>query len=325
MSQPLPARGATDWYAWAQEIHGRAAGMTGEEIAADPAVRAAFAPLAASAATAANTQRLLSKLRRGVEDAAYLYLGDSTGNETIEHVYLEAQALGQRFPAYTVLYHLIDPDTGAYGSPVTVQTGTGPQTLRVYNASVSGSQPAWVLGSRWTGAVTAAGQADVVFVSHGHNMNYGAAWSENFRQQFWNNLLLLTEEVAWRLPRAGIVLMSQNPTTVAGRETWQALKAGEIQMLAARRGYGFIDVHEAFQATGNPAAHLTGDGVHPTTSADAPAPDGSRLWADTILAALDYTPLATPGVSRDPLFLTTARQLAPNREFADWTGTAPTW
>jgi hypothetical protein len=44
MTQPLPARGATDWYAWAQDVHERAGGggLTAEQIAADPTVRAAF-------------------------------------------------------------------------------------------------------------------------------------------------------------------------------------------------------------------------------------------------------------------------------------------
>jgi hypothetical protein len=44
MTQPLPARGATDWYAWAQDVHERAGGggLTAEQIVADPTVRAAY-------------------------------------------------------------------------------------------------------------------------------------------------------------------------------------------------------------------------------------------------------------------------------------------
>ena len=281
-----------------------------------------IAPLSA---TAANTARLLAKLTRGVEDACYLYVSDSTGNELAEHIYLELVALAARFPAYTVLYYLWNDTTKAYDTAVVVQTGTGSKTLRLYNLAISGSQPAHFLDStRWSPGIAAlAFVPDAIFISHGHNM--GSVDTENAQQGCRNNLLQFTEEVSAQYPNAGMVLMSQNPTYLTGRESWQAIKARIWQDVAAQRGYGFIDVHQAFQDTGNPAAYVKADQIHPTVASDAPAPNGSRLWADTFIAALRYDPRSAAIASRPSAFVEPARNLITNGDFTTWSdaGAAP--
>lgn len=65
-----------------------------------------------------------------------LYISDSTGNEDTEHVFLEFAALAAKFPAVTLLYRLVDPGTGVYGTATTIQTGTG--TCTIYNCALSG-------------------------------------------------------------------------------------------------------------------------------------------------------------------------------------------
>lgn len=286
------------------------------------ALSASYASRYASAATKAATAPLLSKLKRGVADATILYIGDSTGNETIEHIYLEMVDLGARFPAYTVLYYLWNDGSSAYDSAVTIQTGTGSQTLRVYNCSVAGSRPEYVLGARWSTAIAAVSNPDCIFISHSHNTGDPATNANGGQPQRWI-WLSVTEELAVQHPGAGMVLMSQNPTFVSGRETWQAKKAQVLQDLAAQRGYGFIDVHQAFVDTGAPASYVKTDLIHPTTSADTSSPNGSRLWADVVGACLQYSADAAGLPRQRSSLLDAAKSLVPNVDFATWSGTLP--
>ncbi|MBY4212922.1 putative Ig domain-containing protein [Rhodococcus fascians] len=271
------------------------------------------------AATAANTARLLSKLTRNVEDACYLYVSDSTGNELTEHVYLELMALAARFPAYTVQYYLWNDTTKAYDSAVVVQTGTGSKVLRLYNLAIPGSQPAHFLDTtRWgPGVASLPNIPDVIFISHGHNM--GSVDTENSQQGCRNTLLQFTEEVSAHYPNAGMVLMSQNPTYILGRETWQAIKARIWQDVAAQRGYGFIDVHEAFRATGNAVDYVDIDNIHPTKAAPY---NGSLLWANTVIQALNYDPRSTASAGRPSAFVEPARNLITNGDFSTWSNSS---
>lgn len=271
--------------------------------------------------TAANAARLVAKLNRGIDNCTILYCGDSTGNEAIEHIYLEAQALAARFPKYTVVYRLWNDTSRTYDPAVTVQTGQGatPPVLTYWNVSVSGFATFHFLGDRFTQAFeTLVDSPDLIFISHSHNML--DVTTANLRAAFRPNVLCLTEELTQIFPDAGLVLMSQNPSFTAGRETWQNIKATELQGLAARRGYGFIDVHQAFTDTGNPRDYVKVDNIHPTTSADAPAPNGSALWAAVVDAALHPQGQAMPSpTQRSSYFTDTARSLIPNTEFATWT------
>ena len=266
----------------------------------------------------ANATRMLSKLNRGTDNVDILYIGDSTGNEPAEHIYLEAQALGVQFPNYTVNYRLWNDTNRTYDAAVVIQTGTGSPVLTVWNCSVSGYASFHFIGERFTQAfeVLLNTPPDLIMVSHSHNML--DVTTPNTRASFRPNMMVLTEELTQLYPDAGMILMSQNPSFTAGRETWQSIKATELQALAARRGYGFIDVHQAFVDAGA-LVHTKVDGIHPTTSVDAPAPNGSQLWADTVMRALQYhgpTPVPTQSTS---YFLQASKSLISNTEFATWT------
>lgn len=272
------------------------------------------------AAAAANASRMLNKLNRANDPVNVLYVGDSTGNEPTEHIYLEAAALAAQFPKYTVVYRLWNDTTRTYDPAVTIQTGMGatPPVLTYWNCSVPGFATFHFIGERFSQAYESLVDApDVIFISHSHNML--DVTTPNLRASFRPNVLILTEELSQIFPDAGMILMSQNPTYVAGRETWQSIKATELQNLAARHGYGFIDVHQAFMDTGHPQDFVKSDNIHPTTSADAPAPNGSKLWADTVMNALQYNG-AVPSPSQRPSYFTEdSRSLIPNTEFATWT------
>jgi len=281
--------------------------------------------LQAQAGVAANASRTMNKLHRGIDSVSALYVGDSTGNEPIEHIYLEAKALGLQFPRYTVNYRLWNDTSRTYDAAVVVQTGTGttPPVLTIWNCSVSGFATFHFIGDRFTQAFeTLPEPPDLILISHSHNMLDVS--TANLRAAFRPNMLALTEELTQIYPDAGLILMSQNPTYVTGRETWQSIKATELQGLAARRGYGFIDVHQALQDTGHPRDYVKSDNVHPTTSADAPAqPNGSKLWADTVIGALNYQGALSSPTQRTSYFADTARALIPNSEFATWTDGSP--
>jgi hypothetical protein len=67
---------------------------------------------------------LLTKLGIGRESAALQVLGDSTGNEPTEWVYLLAQWLGTQYPRYAVRHRLWNDSTQTYDAPTVVSAGT---------------------------------------------------------------------------------------------------------------------------------------------------------------------------------------------------------
>lgn len=287
------------------------------------ALKATYASKYASVGTKAATAPLLSKLNRGVQDCTLLYIGDSTGNGMDEHVYMEMVDLAARFPAYTVTIAFWDEVGGvSYQAPITIQTGTGGRTLAVWNAAAAGKAPAYLKGSRWGAAVVAIGSPDLICISHGHNMGDPTPTTNGGVPVRWD-YLGLTEEIALQHPGAGVLLMSQNPTFLTGRETWQAQKAQILLEIAAQKGYGFIDVHQAFIDTGAPASYVKTDLIHPTTASDAPAPNGSRLWAETIGAAFVYDSNAAVMHRAKSSLTEAAASIVPNANFADWPSTLP--
>jgi hypothetical protein len=269
----------------------------------------------ANAATAANTRLVMSKLRRGMADVSILNISDSTGNETTEWFYKLAQFLATKFPAYTVQFSFWDETGGvAYQTATTIQTGTGAKTLRFWDAAKTGEIPGYVLGTRWAAAVTATAP-DLVFVNHGHNMSdpTSVTWSEFVGR---NTMFSLTEELTATFPRAGLVLIAQNPSKVAGRETWQAIKASAWEEAASLRGYGFIDVHQSFIDYGAWQTALMADDTHPNAT-------GSQIWADVVIAAFqDERKAVVPSVMIPPL-LTTAKNYLDNGDFSAWASTDP--
>ena len=273
---------------------------------------------------AANASRALNKLNRGIDPVGILYVGDSTGNEPIEHIYLEVQGLATRFPKYKVVYRMWNDTARNYDAAVVVQAGKGatPPVLTVWNCSVSGFATFHFIGDRFPQAFDSITEApDLIMISHSHNMLDVS--TANTRASFRANMLLLTEELGQLFPDAGTVLMSQNPTYILGRETWQNIKATELQSIATRHGYGFIDIHQVFQDTGNPADYVKVDNIHPTTVADYPEPNGSRLWADAVLRAFNYQGAIPSPAQKSSYFSEAARNLIPNGEFALWTDGSP--
>jgi len=295
-------------------------GANGPALPADQmaALTNSFAGKAGPAATVANTQRLLTKLYRGVEDASVLHIGTSLGNEDIEYVRLTWNAFASRFPAYTFVYHVWDATSEAdwAASPVTIQTGTGSHTVHIWNGCMPGMRTDYFLGSRWQKVLDT--NADLTFIEHGKNEGSSVAASDGmWRGQY----LALTETLRRDLPYTGVCLILE-PLNTADND--MALKNRVYESVAQQLGLGVVNVHDAFLATGNPTAYIKADGIHPTTSADAPAPNGSQLMADQLLAALklDLGTAAIPN-QRPSLLNEIGVQLLSNGNLAAWSGSAP--
>lgn len=269
-------------------------------------------PSVSAPAVAANAARFLGRLRANLGDVSWLVLGDSTGNETTEWVYLTAQILASRYPTYTVIYHLWDAsggaayDTGTSATPVTLQTGTGSNTLHVWNCSVAGSACTYVRGSRWAAAVLAT-NPDLVVINYGHNEGSlaGGLTPETWRTQ----MAALTESVTEAFPLAELSLIMQNPRGDGTPDPER--RALAYRDLAAQRGYGVIDVQAAFLAQPSLSALIQGDNLHPNSL-------GEQVWAAEVARVLTWSAEARPRPQAPSLLTTPARNLLLNGDFSQF-------
>lgn len=330
-----------EWYAVVEELGEQVEAAT-DAVAAESTARAAADAVitGAQTATAANTQRFLSKLYAAEEDAAMLIISDSTAATTTRWAYLSTLALADLHPAYTVVYHLWDPtgeaayDTGTAGTPTTIQTGTSAHTLHIWNFSVSGKSTSYGLAGRFPLAIAAV-TPDLVVVAHGKNeQTPGGSGAVAFNQAMWaGRMLSLTEAVTAAHPYAGLVIMQQCPNSF---DPYMQQRAKVYNQIAALRGYGIINVLDAFMATGHPYDFVRVDGVHPTDASDPAAPDpepgqttpardGAALWTQVFMEAMRYDPTAAFGVGgqQPSAFTQEASQQLPNGSFAAFTGSVP--
>lgn len=253
------------------------------------------------------TQRLMALLANETQNANLLFVGDSTGNESTEWIRLLTESLAAQWPAWTVNYRLWNDGTTSYDAAVTVQTGTGSRTLTVYNASIAGAGSATWQGARARAAVyDLSPHPDLIVVSIGHNEQAVSA------SLWYAQYLSLSESLAWGCPGSDVLLVAQNPAT---GNTYQQQRREIYREIATRRGYGFVDVCQAFIDTGNPGG-LTIDGIHPT-------PAGSQLWRDTVLGAFTYQQELPPRPLQSSPLLTAGKNLLLNADLSAKTGGVP--
>lgn len=230
---------------------------------------------------------LLGKLRLGVDDAYLVVVGDSTGaaSQTDSWGPRLAAWLASKFPAYTVLRYEWTVGSG-YGSAVTVQTGTGAQTLHFYNGSAAGQS---IQYSTTNIATLVPVTPDLVIVNHGHNNGESLTPNPPSQPGFRSVYLALLAEIRARFPRTGMLLTTQNPETspVAGATiTLHKQHAQAIAQIAAAEGMGLVDVMSAFTLS-TTSGLVSGDGIHPTSA-------GYTLWLQTVQAEF---PTSLPALS----------------------------
>lgn len=306
-----------------------AAQVTNPASATATALSAAYAPVPGPATAAAGTHRYLSLEAEDLRDLSELWVGDSIGNEQVEHIFLLLQARAALNPSRSYIYHLIDPSTGAtWIAPVIVQTGTGtgnaggPFVTHVWNFAVSGMNASYAQGSRYP--VLVATNPDLIVLLHGKNegTTLGGSSDAHWRGQY----LAFTETIKQDLPFADLVCVLQIPNR---DDNDMAKKNRVYAQIAALRGYGVIDLHQLFLSAikklgGTLTQYMKVDGIHPTTSADAPSPNGSLLMAQLELPFWTYSKdTGAIRAQQVSAFETNADQLLDNGNFSIWTSTLP--
>lgn len=247
----------------------------------------------------AQFQRLMSKLDNATEDAAMGLAGDSTGDAANEWFYLLGTKLAALYPAWTIAHRAWNDGAGNYDAATTIQVGSGPRTLTLYNASIAGSVANRHAGDNFAAAIGSLG-LDLLFISYGHNGSTTGPRQLDF-----------FDALAFRLkrdtPLLPVVQIGQNPTL---NDETMAAKIAVLRPAAARCGWGFISVHDAFKQAGVPLSTLLVDTVHPNAA-------GSALWCDTVLASMIASRAAFGDGTAPPRTL--IRAWVHPSEFKTWT------
>lgn len=251
-----------------------------------------------------NAQRLLAKLTHGVNNATLMMISDSTGTTNFPWFVAFCAAFAPQFPAYTVTTAQWNITTHTYDAPVTIQTGTGGQTLAIYNFSIGGASTGTFVNADFnTGFRSLA--PDYCFISLGHNE---APTEPDWRAAYIELVLSLLQAV----PTVALCVIAQNPelsTTVQGQ------RADTYAQIAAEYGLGFIDVYQAFQENGGAAVLNNPDGVHPNAA-------GQALWALVVNQAMVYDHTGLILGSGYP-WLAGGEELLTNGDFSNFTGAVP--
>ena len=254
-----------------------------------------------------QTQQLMQKLMFN-QNCNMIVLGDSTGDETTEWIYLLAQLLAADFPAVTVQYRLWDTGTSNYGAATTIQTGSGAATLTVWNASIAGATALRFSGADFVSGVRPASMGadpDLVILSYGHN---GGAAIEN-QISMTGTMAALVNRF---LPFTPIILIGENPVTT---DSTMSAKVRVFRSLAAEQNFGWIDVHAFFIQYAVPLANYYIDTVHPNAA-------GSALWANCAHQAFKFNRNAVSGGGLSTLNRGVFYAADSYAAFLDWAATA---
>lgn len=230
-------------------------------------VASQLAALDARAVRYSAAAPLIAAIRGGLRNVNVLVLGDSTGDETTEWVYLLAQWLGTQYTTHTIKYSKYDAGGNSWPALSTVVSSAGTYNINIYNGSQGGYQTATIMGGgRWNVMTNPTGLSDIdlVIVSLGHN-------ESQVREFFDLTYTAFMEQVTAALPRAGVMCIAQNASLA---DSFQSMRRDVIAGLCNKRGFTFVDVWAAFAAVGNGASYYA-DNVHPSA-------DGEALWASEV-------------------------------------------
>lgn len=196
----------------------------------------------------------------GGQEASILVLGDGSGDEAEEWVGDWArQYLSKEF---SVKYRAWQSGSGAYGKAV--DSGSGP-TLTVWNGSHP--SPAMATEVAWLNKVWHP--ANVVVLSYGHSLPASTIAAD---------LTRLRKAAMTKSSAAVVLVMIQNPDRTA-TEKGQRSTTKAVKAWAEKSAVPSIDVYQAFLADPAPRNQLVKVDGSPTAA-------GSKLWAETVAAAL---------------------------------------
>jgi hypothetical protein len=248
------------------------------------------------------------KLQTDSSDLNIVAVGDSTADASNEFLYLWFAWLATLYPAFTFEYY--PPDAaGGYGAVVTIQTGSGSHKARLYNNSVTGTSPDYLMGSRFAGAFQTPGLSwDMVIWNHGKNLV-----SVNNQVVSEGMCLASIAQVQLAFPTAQHIVVDQYPNRDDASMT--PIHAGWIDITTAAPGISLIDLFSGPYVSGDYT-----DNVHLTSAANsakllpkmqawwnstrAGAWTGEGAWLSTTVANMldgasgeDYANFALDGTS----------------------------
>ena len=193
--------------------------------------------------------------------------------------------------------------TGQYRAAVTLQTGTGANTLYVYLGSCPGFTFQYCL-TNWTALVPST--PDLWTLNHGYNQSESPVWTPaggGYEGGWYALVLAVIRKCQSIAPNAGVIACAQPPKASpqsGAYITAQALRSQAMAVIAATEGCGLIDAYTAFaQTPGGGASLVSSDGIHPSTA-------GYQVWLQVALAqfpALAIGRVAAPNRPRDRIVL----------------------
>jgi hypothetical protein len=227
-----------------------------------------------------------SSIQQNAGDVSLVVIGDSTGNETTEWVYLFAQWLATQYLTHSVSYRLWNDAGNVYDAAVAISTGSGSNTIRIWNASISGTQPLYLMGAKLSPAVTVTPAASLVVWNHGKNL-VSAGADSLYRGGFIQGM----DQVRRFLPGVAHAALRQSPNR---DDNNMAPVVAQLDSIAhAYNDLALVDVYWKFIAAAkSPTLYL--DNLHPSSA-------GSQLFLQAMQEA--WTAASIPTASAFAAFV----------------------
>lgn len=259
--------------------------------------------------------KFLAKCEADQGDVSMLIVGDSlTAIYGTPWTELLPVKIGERFPALTVELDQWNgdnspwPNPGDYGgAPVTLQTGTGANTLRVWNGGAGGTNTRFPLHQ--LDLMVRAPNPDLVLIAYG--ANEFATTATHTPDDIRAAYLCLTESIKHAAPEASILCISQHPIAAPGGAD-SFMVAEVVRELCELRGHGYVNMTQVFADLGADMDDYLQDGTHANQL-------GQDLWTDTLWDRVFSRRVRAPSAELPSGFEAPAgRELLVNGKFASF-------
>jgi hypothetical protein len=272
-------------------------------------MRAALIPILTPRKPVTGFSQVKLSLEQDSSNVSMLVMGDSTGDQTTEWVYLFASWLAAQYPKFSVNYYLWDGTNRVWSVATVLSTGTGSHTLNFWNGSVAGTSPIYHMGANFTAAIVTPAPGVIIW-SHGENLAGFA--SGVVRGEFIGAI----DQTKIGYPNVPHVLVKQNPRR---DDNNMAVVIDQINELSQDYSdISLVDVYSSFLSL-QKASSLYADNIHPNAA-------GEQLYLAAVQRAWNAT--RTSGVlTPAPAFLSTSgTNLLSNSDFsnASYVGGTPT-
>lgn len=258
-------------------------------------------------------QKIWNKLQSDQTDVYVMLLGDSTGNadgEWIKKLY--DYIASECNDSYTVIYRQWDfVNDNGYLDDEILKTGTGTNTLWLYNCSIPGDNYQRFLGDLQNIAFE-FNDFDLIITNYGHNHGTNARYYEQYCA-----FSTLISSLKTFQQGAEIVITLQNPNLI--ELEFSAATVEAQRDVAAKYGCGIIDGYTPYAELINNIGltNVQSDYYINGTDPIHPSEKGMNLWAGAAINAI-YENKNTRWESNGFGKTETARPLSENPFFSDW-------